>query len=86
MNCTVWLWSGMALNIWVCSQDKMCPTVMCLSGYIVYIYAIMHTATYVTCEYIASGPTQLSVACSGVKWEVAYCTAETFKGENSRKF
>ena len=37
MNCTVWLWSGMALNIWVCSQDKMCPTVMCLSGYIVYI-------------------------------------------------
>ena len=48
-----------------------------------YIVYICHYAY----SYLASGPTQLSVASSVVKWEVTYCIiVETFEGENSHKF
>ena len=78
----VWLWTS------GCVPKIRCVPLWCVwvGTLCTYMYAIMHTATYVTCQYKASGPTQLSVACSGVKWEVTYCIAETFKGENSHKF
>ena len=83
VKCTVWLWIGMALNIWVCDSV---PKIRCVPLWCVWVWYIVYICHYAY-SYLASGPTQLSVASSVVKWEVTYCIiVETFEGENSHKF
>ena len=83
VKCTVSLWIGMALNIWVCDGV---PKIRCVPLWCVWVWYIVYICHYAY-SYLASGPTQLSVASSVVKWEVTYCIiVETFEGENSHKF